>query len=85
MEIPLDPSPLEIPGLDDPRPRCADLLELGFDLRGEPIVLDRQTHGAGDGRDQARLLEEDGVVDDRGLRDAIPLEQRDCLARAFFG
>ena len=85
MEVSLDPPALEIPGLDDPCARGADLLELRFDLGRQSIVLDRQPHGAGDRGDQARLLEEDGVVDDRGLPDAVPLEHRDGLARAVFG
>ena len=85
MEVALDPPALEIPGLDDPCARGADLLELRFDLGRQPIVLDRQPHGAGNRGDQARLLEEDRVVDDRGLPDAVPLEHRDGLARAVFG
>ena len=81
MEVSLDPPTLEIPGLDDPRARGADLLELRFHLGRQPIVLDRQPHGAGDRGHEARLLEEDRVVDDRGLRDPVPLEHRDGLTR----
>ena len=48
VEVPLDALPLAIAGLDDPRARRANLAELRLDLGGQPIVLDRQPHRAGD-------------------------------------
>ena len=66
MQIALQPAPFGIPGLDDPGPGGADLLELGLHLGLQPGVL--QGH-AGRGRrqlDQLRLELQSLVVDQDG-------------------
>ena len=85
MEVSFDAPALQVPRFDDPCPRRADLRELCLDLGRQPVVLDGKPHGAGDRGDQAGLLEEDRVVDDRGLPDAVPLEHGDGCARTDFG
>jgi hypothetical protein len=56
VEVALDPPALKIPGLDDARARGTDLLELRLDLGGQPVVLNRKPHSAGNRGDQTWLL-----------------------------
>ncbi len=72
VKVALDPAPLGILGLDDPRPRRADLLELRPDLRREPLVLEREPGHGADGRHSPRVLALDrGVVDED--REQLPV------------
>jgi hypothetical protein len=56
VEVALEPPARGVAGLDDPRPRVAQLLDLGAELRLQPLVLERQTGGARDGGEEARVL-----------------------------
>ncbi len=75
MEVAFDALPLGIARLDDPRPRLANLAELGLDLGLQAIVLDRQPDGAGHRRDERRIVEQDLVVQDRRDWLTVALEE----------
>ena len=66
MEVSLQAPALGVAGLDDPRARLAQLLELGAQLGQQPLVLERQARRSRDRLQQRRILGERGVVDDGG-------------------
>ena len=73
VEVALDPAPLRVAGLDDPRPRGAQLLDLGPQLGVELLVLGAERGGdllgPADPRAQQAQQEgegEGGEDDDRG-------------------
>ena len=68
VQVALDPPPLLVGRLDDPRPRRPDLLELGPQLGGQPLVLE------GEPRRRRRALDElrvDGRVVDQDRDRAV--------------
>ena len=65
VEVALEPAPLGVAGLDDPRARRAQIMELGQHLGLQPFVLEREPDG---GADLAlELGDRHGVRDDRDL------------------
>ena len=77
VEVALEPPPLGVAGLDDPRARGAHLGELGAQLRLQARVLEREARGRADGLEQRGLVEERRVVDERGDPPAVVLEHGD--------
>ena len=47
VEVALESPPLGVGGVHDPRPRVSGLLELSAQLGEEPLVVERETGGAG--------------------------------------
>ena len=60
VEVALEPPPLGVAGLDDARPRRAQLLEPRARLRLQPLVVEREPGGGAD------LLEQTGIVEQLG-------------------
>jgi hypothetical protein len=58
------------------------LAGLGFDLASKPLVLDRQPERGGHRLHQVRILQHGAIVDQRGHRLALALEQRHRPARS---
>ena len=56
MQVTLQPAPLGVTGLDDPRPGRAHLLKLSLDLRLQPGVLQRQARRGSRHTHQLRLV-----------------------------
>ena len=77
VEVALESPPLGVGGVDDPRPRVSGLLELGAQLGEEPLVVERETGGAGDCVEQCGVLAERSVVNQRRDFLAAALEDRD--------
>ena len=76
MDVALDPPPLGVAGSHDSRSGLPDLLELGADVGGEPLVLEGESRSGRDGPDELGLLDERRVVDQRSDRSAADLEPR---------
>ena len=75
VEIALDPAPLGIGRVHDPHTRGADLLELGADLRGETLVLERHPGDRRNRLDAPGILDLDRRVEDEdGQELALALE-----------
>src|SRR5215204_4662521 len=68
MEVALEPPPLRVPGRDDPCSRGAYFVQLRTELGVQPLVLEREPGGRGDGIDELGLLRERRVVDEYGDR-----------------
>ena len=79
VQVALEPAPLGVAGLDDPRPGGPDLLQLRLHLGLQPGMLQRH---AGRGRrelDQLRLVLKPRVVDQDGV--AVRGQRHDRPAR----
>ena len=74
MEVALDPPALLVGGSDDPPPRLPHLGELPLGLDLEPCVLEREPGRGRDPLDEARLVEQRRVVDERRDRFAALVE-----------
>ena len=81
VEVAFESPPLGVGGVHDARARVSGLRELGSQLGEEPLVVEREAGGAGDGVEQGGVLAERNVVDER--RDLLPaaLEDRDRSSR----
>ena len=75
VEVALEPPPLGLAGGDDPLPRGVHLVELGADLAGQALVVEREPAAAATARQQLGLLAQRGVVHERAEHDAVALEQ----------
>ena len=82
VEVPLHPPPFRILGVDEPRPRRLDGIELRPDLRLEPLVLDRQADGRDGRRDEARVVASTGS---KAMASAGPRLRVDGQRRARAG
>ncbi len=71
VEVALEPAPLLVAGLDDPRPRRLDLGELDAHLDAQARHLDRERRRREDAVEQVAALEQRRVVE----------EQRRCARR----
>src|SRR5947199_5566064 len=79
MEVALDATALGVACLDDAGPGGAHLLELGAYLRGQPLVLDRETGDGGHRPDPSGILLVDGrVVGQHREGLAVALETREA-------
>ena len=76
VDVALDPPPLGVAGGHDSRSGLSDLLELGADVGGEPLVLEGESRSGRDRPDELGLLDERRVVDQRSDRSAADLEPR---------
>ena len=78
VEVTLDAPPLRVGRLHDPGPRRHHLLELGADLRREPLVRERESRDGSHGLDQRRVVRHGlRVVDEHREQLAILLDARD--------
>ena len=80
VEVALEPAAFGVAGLDDARARGAHLGELGAQLGLEARVLERERGGGADRVDEPGVVEQRGVVDERGEPVALVLEHRDRAA-----
>ena len=76
VQVALEPPPLGVAGLDQPRPRGAQLLDPRPQLRLQPLVLERQRRRRAGGAHELRLVVERRVVGDRGDPAALHLDRR---------
>ena len=74
VQVPFDTPALAVAGLDDPRARRADLIELRTHLRVEPLVLDRHPGGDRGGPNEVGI--ERGIVDQRREGKIVALHER---------
>ena len=77
MEVALEPPPLGVAGLDDPRPRGAHLCELGAQLCLQARVLEREAGRGADGLEELGLVEERRVMDENCEALPVVLEHGD--------
>ena len=80
VEVALEPASLVVAGFDDAGAGGADLGELGAQLGLEARVLERERRGGADRLDELGVVEQRGVVDERGEPVALVLEHRDGAA-----
>ncbi len=67
MKVALQPAPLGVTGLDDPRPGGANLLQLGLHLGLQPGMLKGQASGGNGDLDQVRLVPQFLMMDEHGI------------------
>ena len=82
VEVPFDPAPLLVPGGDDAGARLLHLRQLRAELGFEARVLEREPRGGCGGVDQARLLAQRRVVDERRERLAVVVDGAATRRRA---
>jgi len=76
VEVPLEPSPFGIRGLHDPGPGRAHLRELAAKILLETFVVHGKAHDGLQRPHHVRVVEEQGVVDNRAADTAVRLEDR---------
>ncbi len=77
VQVALEAAPLVVGGFDDPRPRCAHLVDGGPQLRLEPLVLQRHSRRSTRRVHELRLVVERRIVDDRGDPPTAAIDPRD--------
>ena len=85
VEVALEPSALGVAGFDDARSRGPHLVELGAQLGLQAGVLQRQARRRADRVDEGGVVEECGVVNERGEAPAVALQDGDGAARLGVG
>ena len=77
VEVALEAAALAHRDLDEPRPRRLQLLDPGAQLGLEALVLELQRRRGRRGADEARVVAQRGVVDDRADALAVALDLGD--------
>ena len=78
VQVTLDATALDIPGGDEPLARCPDVGDARAQLGLEPLVLQREPSGCGNGFHQPPIAPEALVVDQRGKGAVLSRHQGDC-------
>src|SRR5881409_3623269 len=81
VQVALEPLTLLLAGLDDPQARAPELLHARGQLGLQPCVLQREAGRRADGGEQLGLVVHRRVVNQRGDRRAVALDERGPWSR----